>query len=69
MERQETIETTTLSTRVTPELSELVKAAAVPLGFRNTSSLIEQAIRYYLTSHGYAIRFNSEKPKNKIGIK
>lgn len=54
---QETIITTTLSTRVTPEFAELVKDVAPLLGFRNTSNLIEAAIRFYLTSHGYAVRF------------
>ena len=56
-------ETTTMSTRVTPEFAELVRKTAPTLGFRTTSNLIEAAVRFYLTSHGYPIRF----PPSKVG--
>ena len=56
-EEQPSETTTTMSTRVTPEFAELVRVTAPTLGFRNTSNLIEAAVRFYLTSHGYPIRF------------
>jgi hypothetical protein len=56
-------ETTTMSTRVTPEFAELVRVTAPTLGFRNTSNLIEAALRFYLSSHGLPIRF----PPPKVG--